>query len=160
MSSVVRYGAIILLLCLALYGLASFLGGHGSGNKEQDAPTINLDNASSSSVTLKDLAAVYWPDSNATEVQKEETLKNLIGKRVIWEISVAEIQRQDDGSFLVQGQSDKNMIGTFSYVTPQNEAERQQLVSVSREGKLALTGIVVGMKARHIILNPARVVVK
>lgn len=37
--------------------------------------------APESHITLKELAAIYWPDSHATQLQQEETLKKLLGKK-------------------------------------------------------------------------------
>lgn len=153
--------AYLLFLLLALVVMGIVVSMRGAPETTAPAPALApLESAPVSTITLKELAAIYWPDSNSTEVQRVETLKNLLGKRVTWEISVAEVLPQGDNAYLVQGQSDKNMLGTFSYVTPQNEGEKQQLMSVSREGKITLTGIVVEMKARHMVLNPARVVVR
>lgn len=107
-----------------------------------------------SDATLKQLADIYWPDSNATEVQREEALKNLLGKRVTWEIVVAGVQRQD-GTYLVQGQSSREMIGTFVYIKPDSKEDEQKLLTIRRDDKITVTGIAKEMQVRHIVLKPA-----
>ena len=116
-------------------------------------------NVPQSDITLKQLADIYWPDSNATELQQEETLKNLLGKRVNWLVTVAQIQRAGEG-YLVQGQSSKDMVGTFSYITPQSEAEKEAILHAQMGSQLDVSGIVNDMQMRHIVLKPANVIVK
>jgi len=125
------------------------------GNPEKTQPKQHtLDNAQTASVSLKELADIYWPDSNATMVQQEKTLKNLLGKKVTWDVTIAQIQREGT-TYIIQGQSDKNMLGTFSYVIPRNEDEKNRLVSSAIGSVLRITGIVSDMRLRHIVLNPA-----
>ena len=134
---------------------------HAMGGKPEIASSSSssVKTAPVSTITLKELAQIYWPDSNATELQQEETLKNLLGKRVTWNIRVAQIQRDGNG-YLVQGQSDKNMVGTFSYVTPENEAQKDAILKASMGSELEISGIVSDMQMRHIVLKPAQVIVK
>lgn len=143
-----------LLACFPLSVQA--MGGKPESAASTASSTIN---APVSNVTLKELAQIYWPDSNATELQQEETLKNLLGKRVTWNITVAQIQRDGNG-YLVQGQSDKNMVGTFSYVTPENEAQKEAILKASMGSELTISGIVNDMQMRHIILKPATILLK
>ena len=123
-TKIVKTVCIILSLVLVIQAGAVF--GMGSKPDTSSSASVSLDNAPTSNVTLKDLAKVYWPDSNATTVQQEDTLKNLLGKAVTWEIIVAEIQRDGSG-YLVQGRSDENMIGTFSYISPKSENEIKKI---------------------------------
>ncbi|WP_165071991.1 hypothetical protein [Desulfovibrio sp. ZJ200] len=130
---------------------------HALGGKPdtKTGPSVDsLSDVPSSSLTLKELANIYWPDSNATRLQQEETLKNLLGRKVVWEITVAQIQRNGDG-YLVQGQSDKDMLGTFCYVKPRNQADEALIRKVRMGDTLPITGIVNDMEMRHIILKPA-----
>ena len=106
----------------------------GSKPDTSSSASLSLENAPTSNVTLKDLAKVYWPDSDATTVQQEDTLKKLLGKAVTWEITVAEIQRDGSG-YLVQGRSDENMIGTFSYISPTSENEIKKIQSAAQGRK-------------------------
>lgn len=149
------------LLPLAFLILAVFLPSQpyalgGKPQKEPQPTVFDIDKAPSSSLTLKELAQIYWPDSNATQLQQEETLKNLLGKKVSWEITVAQIQRDGDG-YLIQGQSDKDMLGTFSYVTPANKADEEQIKKASMGTRLPIVGIVSDMDMRHIVLKPAAI---
>lgn len=145
--------AMVLLASLLFGGHSAYALG-GKPGSEALPKAENLPDAPSSPVTLKELASIYWPDSNATQLQQEETLKNLLGKQVSWEIIVAQIQRDGDG-YLVQGQSDKDMLGTFSYVKPRNQAD-DVLIQRTRMGDtLPITGIVNDMEMRHIVLKPA-----
>ena len=148
-----------LLALLFLGAAAIYLGPNayalgGKPDTKTVSSTDSISNAPSSSITLKELANIYWPDSNATQLQQEDTLKDLLGKKVSWDITVAQIQRDGDG-YLVQGQSDKDMLGTFSYVKPRNQAD-EALIQKTRMGDtLPITGIVNGMVMRHIFLKPA-----
>lgn len=114
------------------------------------------ENAPTSTITMKELALLFWPDSNATQVQQEEALKNLLGKKVNWKIVVAQIQREGD-EYLIQGQSDKDRIGTFSYIVPTSEAEKDAIIHASMGTKLNICGVVNDMRMRHIVLKPAYV---
>jgi len=129
----------------------------GSKPDTSSSASLSLENAPTSNVTLKDLAKVYWPDSDATTVQQEDTLKKLLGKAVTWEITVAEIQRDGSG-YLVQGRSDENMIGTFSYISPTSENEIKKIQSAARGSILKIKGIVSDFQMRHIVLKPAAVI--
>lgn len=122
--------------------------------EETTVKTSGFEEAPTSAITLKELARIYWPDSNATRLQQEETLKNLLGRKVSWEITVAQIQRDGSG-YLIQGQSNQDMIGTFSYVQPQSEADEEQILKAGMGSTLKIVGIVKDMDMRHIILKPA-----
>lgn len=74
-----------------------------------------------------------------------------------WEIVVAQIQR-DGAGYLIQGQSDRDMLGTFSHVIPKTRQEVDVLLKASMGSKLVITGIVKDMELRHIVLDPAQVV--
>lgn len=127
----------------------------GGKPQEKCGPTTaDIDKAPSSPLTLKELAHIYWPDSQATQLQQEETLKNLLGKKVSWEVTVAQIQRDGSG-YLIQGQSNKEMLGTFSYVQPRNPSEEEQILKASMGSTLKIVGVVSDMDMRHIILKPA-----
>lgn len=139
--------------------LAVFLNSQtfAMGGKPEVKPiekVTEIDTAPASAMTLKELAHIYWPDSDATQLQREETLKKLLGKKVAWEITVAQIQCDGDG-YLIQGQSDKDMLGTFSYVKPRNNADEEQIQKARMGDTLPIVGIVKDMDMRHIILQPA-----
>ena len=129
----------------------------GMGSNPQSAKTIPAEQASpaTSDITLKELADIYWPDSNATQLQQQETLKNLLGKAVTWEVEVAEIQRHDDHTYLVQSSSSKDALGIFAYVVPQNDEELKMLQTTARGSKLKIAGVIKGEKLRHMVLEPA-----
>lgn len=150
------------MACLSLaFGLAIYpISVLAMGGKPEATSTPALspiEQAPTSSVTLKDLAKVYWPDSNATTVQQEDALKNILGKAVTWEITVAQIQR-DGGGYLIQGRSDANMVGTFSYVTPKTETESLKIRNAAIGSILKIKGIVNDFQMRHIVLKPAAVI--
>ena len=84
-------------------------------------------------------------------------MKNILGKAVTWEITVAQIQR-DGGGYLIQGRSDANMGGTFSYVTPKTETESLKIRNAAIGSILKIKGIVNDFQMRHIVLKPAAVI--
>lgn len=143
--------ALVVALGLSVAPQAWAMG--GKVEKEQTVPQL-LEQTPASGITLAELGSLFWPGSNATEVQREEALKNILGKKVTWEIVVAEVQRQD-GIYLVQGQSSQQMIGTFAYVVPGSKEDEQKLIATGRDGKLTVTGIAAEMQMRHIVLKPA-----
>lgn len=149
--------SVLLAGALLLSGVmqASALGARPdvSDNQAEEA----MSQAPESHITLKELAAIYWPDSHATQLQQEETLKNLLGKKVTWEITVAQIQRHGAG-YLIQGQSSRDMLGTFSHVMPKTQQEVDALLKASMGSKLEISGMVKDMELRHIVLDPANVV--
>lgn len=129
----------------------------GKPDVDEGVPMSNAeisDNTPVSSVTPKELAHLFGPDSNATQVQQEEVLKTLLGKKVEWEIVVAQIQREGN-CYIIQGKSDKDMIGTFSYVIPTSQAEMDVITHASMGTKLNISGMVDDMRMRHIVLKPA-----
>lgn len=148
------HAAPVAALCLAASLLCAAAPARGMGGRPADNAAL-LETAQPSDATLQSLGALFWPDSNATEAQREEALRNVLGRRVTWTVIVAEVQRQGD-AFLVQGSSDANMIGTFSLVTPRDEAERRRILALSRGDALPVTGVVREMRLRHIVLDPAR----
>lgn len=145
---------ILILLMLWLVLVSASVCAMGGKQQEIQIDTPSLENVPKSSVTLKDLAHIYWPDTNATAVQQEEILKNLLGKSVIWEITVAQIQRAGN-AYLVQGQSDKDTLGTFAYVTPRNDDEQNRILKAEKGSVLLIYGVVSDMRLRHIVLQPA-----
>lgn len=144
----------------ALLALIPFSAWSIGGKAETPPPASSpAQGVQTSDITLKQLANLFWPDSTATEAQQQEALENLLGKRVTWTIKVAQIQREGSG-YLIQGQSDRDMLGTFSYITPQNEAEKEAILKASMGSELEITGVVDRMQMRHIILKPATVILK
>lgn len=151
-SNILQILLLLLVVGICLHGKCiSAMSG-----KPQEIPESNysLDSAPISKMTLKELAHIYWPNTNITTAQQEATLKNLLGKSVTWEIRVAQVQR-DGSCYLVQGQSDENMIGTFSYVTIRNKHEENRILQAEKGSKLIITGIIFDMRLRHIVLQPA-----
>lgn len=127
----------------------------GGNPQEIPAGNYSLENAPKSSISLKELAHIYWPDTNTTVVKQEETLKNLLGKSVTWEIVVSQIQRNGK-TYLIQGQSNANMLGSFSYVSPGNQDEEKRILQATKGSIITITGVVSDMRLRHIVLRPAK----
>lgn len=128
--------ALIPLVLLTII-LAGAVGARGMRGKPDaaSAPADSLGTAPRSDATLRELGALWWPENGVT---------------------VAEIQREDDTVLLVRGSSDATRIGIFSYMTPRDEEERRRILFLSRGDSLPLTGVVAGMRLRHLVLDPAR----
>lgn len=112
-------------------------------------PIINTSN-----ITLKELGNIFWPDSRYTDAQKEKILKIIKGKKVNWEIVISQIQR-DGTDYLIQGSSEKDMIGTFSYITPKTKLEEEKILDFKKGSTIKISGIIKDMIMRHIVLKPA-----
>lgn len=156
----------VLPLCLAMGivviggGKAATMGVRPDNAVTQfDASSELISKAEPTKLTICEVGQILWPVSDSTRLQQEEILKKLIGKRVNWQIIVAQVQR-DGGGYLIQGQSDKNMVGTFSYVFPHNEIEKNTILNASIGSRIDISGVVDDIHLRHVVIRPAMIVIK
>lgn len=151
LSKTLGLAALAFIMAFTFVPQANTMGGKAENGM---VSSKSLEKLPAAGITPHELGELFWPDSNATEVQLEEALKNLQGKRVTWEIVVAGVQRKD-GTYFVQGQSSREMIGTFVYIKPESKEDEQKLLTIRRDDKITVTGIAKELQERHIVLDPA-----
>ena len=148
---------IFLVSALILCSCASAFAFGGSPNnlqyKKKDLSVIAT--APQSSFSQNDFAQAYAPNSDATELQRQNIIKNSFGKSVTWEIIVAEVQPELSNVIRVQGSSDATHMGVFVYVNTRSDKDMDLVQSLKKGDSLRVQGIVSDMVLRHVVINPA-----
>lgn len=108
-----------------------------------------------------ELGEVFNIFSDFTNLQRDLKLKEIRGKVVNWRLPVYEISISGN-EYLVhtssRGKGDllgKSLVGTFTYITPKNEADRQQLESLKTGDIIEIKGVIKDISLRNIEIRPA-----
>ena len=140
-------------------GMCSLALGMGSTGAEKPVyrrlDLAAITRAEAAPLTQKELAATYAPGSDATTLQQESRLRELLGKRVQWEILIADIAPEGTDVFRVQGRSDREHMGTFVYLTARNAEEAASIRGLQKGQTVRVVGLVQDMALRHMVINPA-----
>ncbi len=102
----------------------------------------------------RELAAMFNIGSNYTNVQRENALKELKGKVVVWQLPVYEVSKQGDG-YKVQTSAGR-AVGTFIHIKTRNDQERSYLESIKTGDAISFKGVIADVDfTRHLIIRPA-----
>lgn len=135
------------------------LGGAVFSNieKEKQEKLKVLENATPSDLLpYGDLADKFNLMSEHTDIQRENTEKEIKGKVVEWMLTVYEIDKSSSG-YRIQTQSD-SAVGTFIDLVPRNDAERSKIEALKTGDTIKFRGYINGTTLRHIEISPAALV--
>ena len=108
-----------------------------------------------------ELAATFEIGGAATDVQRENAFRAIEGQVVVWELPVFDVQRRDDGYrvatqghvMTVFGPSPR--IRARVFITPRNDAERQQIEALTTGQMIHFKGRIKGAALRQLEIEPA-----
>ena len=124
-----------------------------------------IDQVESTSIDLTTIAEAFALNTRATEVQRENLLSDLLGRRAEWQIPVYEISREGE-RYHVKSQpipvTDANavaLIRVFAVVIPRGPADEALLESARTDDAIRVRGIVQEIRLRTIVAIVPAVVV-
>jgi hypothetical protein len=108
-----------------------------------------------------ELAQIFTIGSDHTDLQRQLKLKEIIGKIVEWQLPVYEAKQSGNG-YVVQTSDTlkgdlfgKKLVGTFIYITPQNEGDRRVVETLKTGSIISFRGKIVGTTMRNLDIRPA-----
>lgn len=110
-----------------------------------------------------ELAEMFLLGSNNTDIQRENKLKEITGQVVQWQLPVFEVSRHGDGYKVQTSQSSEGLlgqalVGTFIYLTPRDDKERQTIEALKTGSLITIKAIISGSSFRSLELTPAIIV--
>ena len=131
----------------------------------QEESIALIDQVEASDLAIESIAEAFALNTRSTDVQRENLLSELIGRRVEWDIPVYEVSFTE-GRYEVTSQpipiQDPEAVGlvrVMAYVTPQNDEDAALLQSVKTDDVVRVRGIVQEIRLRTIVsVVPAIVV--
>ena len=132
------------------------LGEIKSKNVEKSNATVDLLNQQSSNISpYGRLADIFNLPSDSTDLQREETLKDVSGKIVEWELPVYEISKESSELYKIIISQGKN-VGCIVYISAKTEEDRVHLLSLKTGSLVSFKGQISGDTfMRSIIIKPA-----
>ncbi len=151
----VAAGAGVALIVLVL------VSGQGAAKPKTD-PLAELTSAQVSTLQPDgELFEIFTFGSKYTDLQRENKLNEIKGHVVQWQLPVYEVSRSGDG-YKIQtksspnvSQSDRNLVGTFIYITPHNDKERQIVETLKTDDTISFKGIIADTTMRSLDIKPA-----
>lgn len=126
--------------------------------KEKQAKIKALETATPSDLLPHgDLANKFNLMSEHTDIQRENTEKEIIGKVVQWSLPVYEIKKIDLG-YRVQTQTQTDFytaVGSIIEISPRNDQERSEIETLTEGDTISFKGYIKGVSLRHIEISPA-----
>lgn len=153
-------GAGVLVIGLVL------IGGKTTDKPKEDA-LVELANAQPSTLHAEgELSELFALGSKNTDLQRENKLNEIKGKIVQWQLPVYEVSRSGD-LYRVQtrtrirvGPLGHDLVGTFVYITPRDDAERQTIEALKTDDLILFKGRISGSSLRSLEIKPALLVVQ
>ncbi|HSY27126.1 MAG TPA: hypothetical protein VK832_06465 [Burkholderiaceae bacterium] len=107
-----------------------------------------------------ELAEMFLLGSNNTDIQRENKLKEITGQVVQWQLPVFEVSRHGDGYKVQTSQSSEGLlgqalVGTFIYIAPRDDKERQTIEALKTGSIITIKAIISGSSFRSLELTPA-----
>jgi len=152
----IAVGVVIVLAIIAGIGSNKKPGiGHSGKDGGPVSEITQIESAQAYRVDpYGELAAMFSIGSNHTNVQRENTLKELKGKIVAWQLPVYEVSRQGDG-YRVQTSAGRT-VGTFINIKTRNDQEKSYLESIKTGDTISFKGVIADVDlTRHLIIRPA-----
>lgn len=142
------------------------IGGQTTSKPKEDALT-ELANAQPSPLRAEgELSELFALGSNNTDLQRDNKLNEIRGQIVQWQLPVYEVSRSGDG-YKVQTQTSvrvgpfgQDLIGTFIYITPRDDAERRKIEALKTDDHILFKGRISGSSLRSLEIKPAMLVVQ
>lgn len=122
--------------------------------KETQDQIAALHNASPSDLSPSgDLEAKFEIMSDYTDVQRDNTEKEITGKVVQWTLKVYEVRKSNDYYRITT--SGPNQVGTFISLYPQSTDEFTYIESLKTGDRITVRGYITGVTMRNIDIEPA-----
>lgn len=176
--SVSRIGRRMVLPALSVLALAVLLAGgmlllnssgpspagasSGAGGAARANAITELEAAAASALSPSgELAATFELGSSATDVQRENAFRAIEGQVVVWELPVFDVKRRDDGYRIATEGHVMTLFGpsprirTRVFITPRNDAERQQIEALTTGQTIRFKGRIKGVALRQLEIEPA-----
>lgn len=108
-----------------------------------------------------ELASAFVLNSKNTDVQRENLLKEIKGKLIIWEVEVYEVKKIAERVYRIQTRdkgmfSDKKVVGTFIEITAKDTLEANFIERIKTDDIIRIKGILTGdSSARNLNIKPA-----
>ncbi len=116
--------------------------------KEIEAAQVNGPSAS-------ELAPLFNPMSEHTDIQRENKEKEITGKIVEWTVPVYDVEKRGDG-YRVQASTTSRSVGAFITVTPRNDEESAIIEALKEDDQISFKGRITGVTfTRDIEIEPA-----
>lgn len=153
-------GAGVLVIGLVL------IGGQTTSKPKEDL-LAELANAQPSALRAEgELSELFALGSKNTNLQRENKLKEIKGQIVQWQLPVYEVSRSGD-IYKVQTQTSirvgsygQDLVGTFIYITPRDDAERQTIEALKTDDLILFKGRIFDSSLRSLEIKPAILVVQ
>ncbi len=106
-----------------------------------------------------ELASMFAFGSNNTDLQRENKLKEIIGKVVQWQLPVYDVKQSGNG-YVIQTQTnlgilEPNIVGTFIYITPRNNQDKQIVEGLKTGDIISFKGRISDSTMRNLDMKPA-----
>lgn len=152
-------GTIALVMVFAVIGIQGKAGSSSHQAEElASLPPSNLH-------IEGELSDMFSIDSQYTNLQRENKLKEITGKIVQWRLPVYEVSRS--GSIykvqtapgFSQDENSKNLAQAIVYLTPEGDEDRRKIEALKADDMLEFKGRISGASMRRLEIKPAILVV-
>jgi hypothetical protein len=106
-----------------------------------------------------ELASMFAFGSNNTDLQRDNKLKEIIGKVVQWQLPVYDVKQSGNG-YVIQTQTnlgilEPNIVGTFIYITPRNNQDKKIIEELKTGDIVSFKGRITDSTMRNLDIKPA-----
>jgi len=102
-----------------------------------------------------DLKDIFSFGSDYTDLQRDSKEKEILGSIVEWSLPVYEVTKSND-SYIIQTQTAlESVVGTFIYLTPRNETDKNFIESVKTGELISFKGEISDVRMRMLVIKPA-----
>jgi hypothetical protein len=99
----------------------------------------------------------------ATDIQRQNTEKEIIGKIVKWTLPVFEVKKLDETKYKIQTSGFMNgtsIVSTFVTVYPQDQKDKAYIEALKTNDRITIKGKITGTSMRSIKIEPAILIMK
>ena len=150
---------------IAMLAITSMIGLFYFASKFDSTPATTLQSLESrqdiSKYTIDgELAEAFNLNSKNTDIQRDNLLKEIKGKLVVWEVEIYEIKKQSNNLYKIQTSGGINLVkgdvGTFIELTSKDENESKFIEGLKTGQVIRIKGILTGDSVlRSLIIKPA-----
>jgi len=102
-----------------------------------------------------ELAPIFNPNSEFTDVQRDNKEKEITGRIVQWTVPIYDVNKTDVG-YRIQTSTTAFTVGAFVTVIPQNDEESQLIEGLKEDDRISFKGRITGVTfTRDIEIKPA-----
>jgi hypothetical protein len=155
--------AILYLSLISVWSIHTF----GVGYFYSDSTTTSIVHSLESREDVSnypidgELASAFVLNSKYTDVQRDNLLKEINGKLIIWDVKVYEVKKKSNKVYLIQTGSegifsDKKVAGTFIEITAKDDLEANFIEKIKTDQIIRIKGILTGKSSvRNLNIKPA-----